>query len=104
MQPVRNKIAQLEEDGLFGLKLEVVEGFVFLHLDLDVVTPDLVRKLRRELDKLLDVLQTKGHDTLFLVSPYKRSVRFWQLIKPCFEVMELEDGNWLGSWLTFKED
>ena len=103
MQPLRNKIAQLEVDEVLDLEIEIVEGFAFLHLSLFTLTPELVKKLREELERVLSILQSRGYDTLFLTSTDEKSVKFWQFIKPCFEVMKLEDGTWLGSWITFKE-
>lgn len=60
MQPVRNNIAQLELEDALHLSLETIDGFVFLHLDLDTITPSTVKKLREELDKGLTMLQEKG--------------------------------------------
>ena len=104
MQPVRNEIAYLQGDNSFSCSLEVIEGFPFIHLSMETLTPSLLKKMRVELQKLLELLQTQGYDVLFAHSMNKQTTKFCEMLKPTFVTQQLEDGSWLSSWLTFEDD
>lgn len=79
-------------------------GHIYLHLNLYKLDKKIIEWLRAELDVLLDRFADEGHAVIFAVASTYQSVRFWNMIKPCFEVHQLEDGSWLGSWLTFEDE
>jgi hypothetical protein len=83
--------------------IQEVDGFIFIHLTLLQWNKKALSTVREELDKILQEYEKKGHDVIFTIGASEKTVRFWQLVKPCFEVQKLEDGSWIGSWLTFED-
>ena len=83
--------------------MEVMEGLLFLHLDVDVWNKNVLKDIRQELDKSLIEFEEMGYDAVFVTSEDEKSVKMWNMIKPCFKVVKLEKSGkkaWLGSWIT----
>lgn len=101
-QPMNEKF-EFEE---YEARAETVEGLVFLHLDVWSWNKATLSKLREHLEDFLQRAEGKGHDVVFLTSYEEKSVKAWNLIKPCYEVQEVEkDGThfYLGAWITGEE-
>src|SRR5690606_25535929 len=102
-QPM-NEEYEFEE---YTARAETVEGLVFLHLDVDVWNKSTLRKLRDHLDDFLKRAEGKGHDVVFLTSYYEKCVKSWNLIKPLYEVQEIEKNGthfYLGAWITGEDE
>lgn len=83
--------------------IETISGYLFLHLDVYKWNKTVCIELREELDKALLKFEEMGHDVLFVTSSSEKSVKMWNMIKPCFTVHKLEKGptvGWMGSWIT----
>lgn len=92
-----------EED--FILTYEHEQGFVFLHLEVLKWTNEVRKRVRIVLDKLLLEFEKRGHDVVFGTTQDIQSVRLWEMVKPCFELKELNtplEKGWIGAWLTGK--
>lgn len=87
----------------YEVVMEKVEGLVFLHLNLSVLTHNIVKELREVLNLILDQVKDRGHNIVFMTTSDKKIVKLWNMIKPCFEVEPIGNNIWLGSWLTFNE-
>lgn len=100
MQLPMNELQEFEE---YEARSETVEGFVFLHLTVYDWNKNTLIKLREHLDDFLKRAEDKGHAAIFMASDDKKSVKMWQMIKPCFQVVEeYKRGKtiYLGSWIT----
>lgn len=84
----------------FTLFTEIREGLVFLHIFFKKFSPSIIKDLRKEVDNLKKRFLGEGHDVVFVTTSDPKIVRFWGLIEPCYKVVNLGHGQWLGSWLT----
>ncbi len=98
-----NKIVYFDDDLGRGVVQEE-GGHAFLHLTLRKWDKGAVLRIRQVLEDVLEQLGREGHDVVFMTARSKKTVRFWELIKPCFVIQQPEEGVWVGSWLTFKDD
>ena len=92
-----------KEQGEWQADVEVREGLLFLHLDVNTWNKSVCKTLQEELDKALVEFEDWGYDAIFLTSENEKSVKMWNMIKPCFKVVKLEKSGkkaWLGSWIT----
>lgn len=92
----------LKETEDFRLVFEEEGGFIFLHLEVENWSASVCKQIREALDETLLRFEG-GHDVVFGTTSSYKSVRLWNLVKPCFEVVKLDGRNWLGSWLTGKD-
>lgn len=82
--------------------LEVVneQGFLFLHIHLSGWGPGVVKSLKEDVEYLVNSPLVEGHDVVFALTEDKKITKLWNLIRPCFELRQLEDDSWFGAWLV----
>jgi hypothetical protein len=95
-----SKVKTLIENDLGKLRFEEEGGLIFLHFTVKKWGKDTLALFREELERVLLHFKALGHDVIFMYSSEKKSVKFWQLVKPCFTVEPLGNSGYLGAWLT----
>lgn len=105
MKPLpMNEIITRDE---YEARVQTVKGIVFLHLDVWDWSKATLYKVRKELDDYLIKAERYGHDVIFMASDSPKSVKMWQMVKPCFTTQEVKQGSktvYLGSWITGEDD
>tara|TARA_R110000851_G_scaffold258264_1_gene410696 strand:- start:10221 stop:10466 length:246 start_codon:yes stop_codon:yes gene_type:complete len=76
------------------------KGLVFLHIEIIKFNKATLKELQKSMEDFKTGCYTQGYDVVFATTSNERTVRFWGLVEPCYEVVPLEDSGWLGSWLT----
>lgn len=87
----------------YEARIETVKGFVFLHLSVSEWNKTTLKEIREDLRNYLIKAEEYGHDAIFMASDSLKSVRMWELVKPCFKLEQVEhEGEvlYLGSWIT----
>jgi len=92
------------DDDLGKGEIQEEGGHAFLHLTLRQWNKGAVVRIRQVLEEVLGHLGREGHDVVFMTTHSKKTVKFWETIKPCFVIQQPEEGVWVGSWLTFEDD
>ena len=85
-----------------GYDLEIVkeEGFIFLHIHINTWGLSVVRGLKEDVQFIKDTYIKQGHDVVFATTTNEKFIKLWNAIEPCYEVVQLNEYTWLGSWLT----
>jgi len=93
-----NEIYKKTDDYL--ARVEEVGGYLFVHLDVHNPSHNVIKGIQEEFQNLLDKYAEEGRDLVFAHSNHKSSVKFWDFLHPTYQVRELDDGGWVGSWET----
>jgi hypothetical protein len=101
MQPQKNNPLFKVDD--IEVELEMKGGLIFLHLPVFKPSVSSFKKLKYLVLSILEELNNRGTSILFFTTTNPAIVRLGNMVKPCFEVVPLENQGWLGSWLTFEE-
>lgn len=93
------------EDDDIVVTLQNLEGHIFVHLGLDKLTPSRLKKLREGFDLLLNILYEKDVDIVHAAGDNPKSIKLWQMVKPCWRLDEVKEnpGTFVGCWITEKE-
>lgn len=85
-----------------GYDLEIVQegGYIFLHIYFNYWGPSVVKELRKDVTFIKNTYAKQGHDVVFALTEDEKIVKFWGMIEKCYEIKQLRDGSWIGSWLT----
>lgn len=71
-----------------------------MHIELEQFNKTTLTSLKSSLKTFKEDCAQLGHSVVFATTPNKRTVKFWQLVEPCYQVEALRDQGWLGAWLT----
>ena len=91
----------------FVLTSEEVEGQTFVHLSIASWSKSVLQRIKAVFTATLAYYEVMGKDVIFATSDSAKSVKLWQIVKPCDELVELKQGKlqagWLGAWYTGEE-
>jgi hypothetical protein len=76
------------------------EVFIFLHFTTDSWGKSFFKEMKELFPQILQEFKGKGFDVIFATTQNPKSIKFWNMIKKCYTVVQLDDNAWLGSWLT----
>ena len=86
----------------FKLSLNEAGGFVFLHMEMKDWSTNTLKELKEGVESFMSELNNKGHDIVFATTDDEKTLKFWQMIKPCDQVTLFGDRDQyiMGSWFT----
>jgi len=88
------------------MKVEVQEegGYIFLHMSAEKWNKKILRTIREVVDRLVEDLKSEGHEWAFATSEDEKSVKFWNIVKPCYTIKKFgpNEEYWIGAW-NFEE-
>jgi hypothetical protein len=96
---VRNWVPYLEREH-YTAYTEVLEDKMFIHLEVRGWSREVFEELREDLRLGLMDMEAQGYDIIFMTTEDPKSVKLWNAIKPCDELIELKTSAWLGAWYT----
>lgn len=82
----------------YTLELGIAEGNAFLGITSTGLDMSCIKKLREDVDSIHQYAKSKGFDLVFANTTDKRFVSLWNRVRPCYDVVEVEPGNWVGAW------
>jgi hypothetical protein len=95
-----SSIKTMIDNPQYKFSVEESNNLIFLHLTIKSWGKSTLVSIREGLEGVLLHFKELGHDVIFMYSKEEKSVKFWQLVKPCFTVEPLGHSGYLGAWLT----
>lgn len=84
----------------YDLEVVEVQGFLFLHIHLRGWGTKVIKGLKEDVEYFVNSPLVEGHDVVFALTDDKKITKLWNMVRPCFEIRQLEDDSWFGAWLT----
>lgn len=89
------------KDDQCSVELENLEGFIFVHLSLNKLSPSLLKKLRQGFKDVRAYAHTHGVQLLFAMGEDVTRIKLWQKIHPLYDLRQVaETGVFVGAWDT----
>ncbi len=93
---MERNILTVNEDSFYTAKIEEVDGWLFLHCEVHSTTPSSIKRIKKQIKDVKEVLSVMGYDKPLL--SVTRNSHFAKLLKGKYLGDVCENNEILGVW------